>query len=481
MAELRFGFHTPTSQAQPQAATPPAAPAQGSAPGDRLVPVYEITVGGQPLAKEVAQTFMGCEIRQSIQLATMFLLRFHNPGGTVGDSSTFDPGGDVEVKLGYLGSLATVAKGTIVSVEPVFPQGEDPYVLVRGYGKGSTRLSQGKKTRTFQKQKVSDIVTQLAQEEGLQCEVDDTSVVHDYLLQNNQSNIEFMKELARRHHIELEVVAEEGKLRFQKPGSKGADAGSYEWGKNLKSFYVRKKSSDVHGEVVTKGWDPAQKKTITGSDKTQTSGSSSTVSPDKLAQKFGSATHQISIRPVSSTDEANALSHAAFNEKASEAQTGKGTILGSPDCKPGATIELDGLGSWSGKYYVTNATHLFHPSSGYTTEFFVKFQDPPSPSTPSEPIPQSKSEPPAPPSTFVELELVPVDQAEYVGTPYKITLPDGRVVEGRVDESRKVRIDGITTAGGVKVEIEPLEGHTVPGSGDDGGGDGGGGSDGGAG
>jgi phage protein D len=465
---LRFEFHSTQPQAAPAAAAAPQKQSQpiGSGTGDRLVPAYEITVDGQALSNDILQAFIGCEVRQSIKLATMFVLRFHNPAGSIGDSDTFNHGGDVEVKLGYMGALDTVAKGTIVSVEPVFPQGEDPYVIIRGYGGGSTKLSQGKKTRTFSKVKVSDIVQQLGQEEGLQVEADDTSVVHDYLMQNNQSNLEFIQELGRRHYREVEVIAEEGKLRFQPPGSKNASAGPFEWNKDLKSFYVRKTSHDVPSQVVAKGWDPSQKQTITGTDNTTAMGSSGSMTPDKIKQAFGgeTQTHQLSIRPMSSLDEANAMAHAAFNEKASEAQMGRGTILGNADVKPGITIELKGLGTWSGKYYVTNATHVFHPDSGYSTEFFVKYQDTSSPSTPAQAIPPAQQQQQQQQQTFVELELVPVDTADVVGTGYKITLPDGRVVQGRIDETRKVRIDGITNAGGVKVEIEPKQGHQVPGS-----------------
>jgi hypothetical protein len=155
--------------------------------------------------------------------------------------------------------------------------------------------------------------------------------------------------------------------------------------------------------------------------------------------------------------------------------------MGNTDVKPGSSIELKGIGSWSGKYYVTNAIHLFHPDTGYVTEFFGKYSDPQSENKPADPIPAIPPPPedkPAP--TFVELQVVPVDGAEVEGTAYKITLPDGTVKEGRVDETGRIRVDGIMNPGDVKIEVRPKDGHHVP---TPGGGDGGGDSsgDGGAG
>src|SRR5438045_3871420 len=81
---------------------------------------------------------------------------------------------------------------------------------------------------------------ELAREEGLEPEVEDTKLVHEYLLQNNQSNIDFIHELARRTFHEVEVAAGEKKLLFRKPRSKAQHAHALTWGRDLKSFYVRK-------------------------------------------------------------------------------------------------------------------------------------------------------------------------------------------------------------------------------------------------
>ena len=52
--------------------------------------------------------------------------------------------------------------------------------------------------------------------------------------------------------------------------------------------------------------------------------------------------------------------------------TGRGSCNGNPDLMARMVIELKGLGRrFSGKYYITSATHTIS-TSGYRTDFEVK-------------------------------------------------------------------------------------------------------------
>ena len=60
----------------------------------------------------------------------------------------------------------------------------------------------------------SQIAKQIASEMGLQADVDSTSQKFDYVFQNNQSNLNFLKQRAKRIDYEVEVA--ENKLIFKK-------------------------------------------------------------------------------------------------------------------------------------------------------------------------------------------------------------------------------------------------------------------------
>jgi len=126
----------------------------------------------------------------------------------------------VEILARSAGKDPTVPKrllvGEITTVEPDYPYGSAPVVVLRGYDRAH-RLHRGKKTRSFVQMTDSDIVTKIAREYGLKPEVDDTTEVYPYILENNQSDFEFIMERARR--LGFSFLVDDQSLFFKKPGS----------------------------------------------------------------------------------------------------------------------------------------------------------------------------------------------------------------------------------------------------------------------
>ena len=91
---------------------------------------------------------------------------------------------------------------------------------------------------------------QLAGEDGLSPDVEDTKDTHEWLCQNNQSNIDFIHELARRHGYEVDVT-DHGMLHFAKPKSEAGKLLTLTWGENLKSFYARSSVANVEARWST--------------------------------------------------------------------------------------------------------------------------------------------------------------------------------------------------------------------------------------
>ena len=338
-----------------------------------LVPTYSVTVDGAVLPDNITLFLQWIEIRQSIRLIDMAVLCFENPGGTVGDNALFKHGKEIEVELGYLGEIKWVFKGDIVSVEPEFPMGAAPMVQIRAYDR-LHRYRRGRKQRTFLNQKVSDVVTTLASEDGLSPDVEDTKLQHEYLLQNNQTNIDYIHELGRRHGYEVEVTDRGKKLFFKRPRYDQGKAHTLSWLKELKGFYVRKSVDNVPTEVQCRYWDMKQKKAITEKhDKVHGELEAIDVGPKEANKAFGKAEVLISLRQNVAPAEAKALAESVFNELALESVKGRGSAVGDTKIVPGMVLELLNLGTtWSGLYYVVATTQLYDRRSGYTTEFEVR-------------------------------------------------------------------------------------------------------------
>jgi Phage protein D len=105
----------------------------------------------------------------------------------------------------------------------------------------------------------SDIVKKIAKEVGIEFSartIDTSGAPHDYVFQENQTNMEFLRERAAR--IGFELFIQDGKLNFRKPKVDGSL--ELKWLKDLHSFRVRVSSTEQVSEVEVRGWDYSRKK-----------------------------------------------------------------------------------------------------------------------------------------------------------------------------------------------------------------------------
>lgn len=339
---------------------------------ERLVPDFKITLDGKPLSKDLLPQLHQVEVVQSVGLIDMAVLTLGNPHGSVADQPCFKHGTDLVVKAGYMGELEQVFRGDVVSLEPEFPTSGTPSVIVRAYDR-LHRYHRDRKQRIFLNQKVSDVISTLASEEGLSAKVEATKGPREYLFQNNQSNVELIQELARREGYEVEVD-EKGKLFVGKPRIKEQKRGVLTWGETLKSFYVRSSVNNVSTQVTVRYWDMLQKTKVIETNGPLEGKLEPIDAATAVAEKaFKKANRQVSIRPCTVAGEAKALATAIYNKQALESVQARATAIGEQKLIAGKIVELLGLGKmWSGLYYISGATHLFTPEGGYTTELLLR-------------------------------------------------------------------------------------------------------------
>ncbi|MFN0085517.1 MAG: phage late control D family protein [Blastocatellia bacterium] len=288
------------------------------------------------------------------------------------DGPRFKEGTKLEVTLGYDGRIVSLIKGEVTTLEPEFSENEAPTLKVQGYD-SLHRLRRGLKTKSYVRLKDSDIARQIASGLGLSAQVDDTGVTHEYLLQDNQTDIDFLMGRARR--IRYELAIENNVLHFRKATNDRDKVVSLEYGFTLRSFYPRLNTSSQVSEVLVQGWDAKIKKAITGrarsGDEVSKMGGRQ-LGASITESAFFATKNIITGVPVSSEGEANQIARGKFNDMAVEFITGEGTAIGNGDIKAGKVIELLKLGRrFSGLYYITSATHVID-SAGYSTKFTVE-------------------------------------------------------------------------------------------------------------
>lgn len=265
-------------------------------------------------------------------------------------------------------------QGEITAIETQFSEQTQAPIIIRGYDR-SHRLHRGVHNRSFQNMTDSDVVKKIAEEVSLETDqIDNSGEPHDYLFQENQSNMAFLRSRAAR--IGFELFVRDGKLNFRRPQAKDEPL-KLTWLKDVRSFHVRVTSTEQVQAVEVRGWDYTTKtpivstaqseQLITETDQEKTGSETSTVFD-------GLQPHPKLIvcdRPMFKRKEADAMAQALCNELGGEFVVADARAEGNPDIRPGLQVELKEMGPYTGQYYVTETRHVYAERT-YDTEFSVR-------------------------------------------------------------------------------------------------------------
>ncbi|MEO0989002.1 MAG: phage baseplate assembly protein V [Cyanobacteria bacterium J06639_14] len=399
-------------------------------------PIIQIEAADPDLMASFRRDVLQICIEESLDLPSMFTLVINNPYMPADDDTeTWRYESIIQlgtlVKLGFIGST-TEAKdsspsqgiiivGEITAIETHFTHQTKAPILVRGYDI-SHRLHRGRHNRSFQNKTDSDLVKQLAAEVGIEATdetVKPSGDPHEYLFQENQSNMEFLRERAARIGFELFVQGQQ--MHFRPP--KEGEILELQWLRDLESFRVRVTSAEQVSTVEVRGWDyrrqvnqeiveraprHASPPSVVRQQQTRNpqpqdrshsylpsfnrpsqTGADRLPSPhnrgevitetefgqgDRAAQ-FGENTpppHLFVVdKPVFSNEEAERLATALWNEVGGEFVQADARAPGNPAIRVGKVVDLQNMGRYTGQYYVTETRHVHHEGT-YTTEFSVR-------------------------------------------------------------------------------------------------------------
>jgi phage protein D/phage baseplate assembly protein gpV len=234
-----------------------------------LISHFYLKLGGEDAPAELMEDLGNIEVDDNLYLPDMFTVQVRDPRFTWADSPLLAVGQEVEIlAVGITDSSESQPRpvrliiGEITAVEPEYPYGSVPLLMLRGYDRAH-RLHRGKKTRTFLQVTDSDMVTRIAREYGLRPEIDATTEVHEYIMQNNQTDYEFIMERARR--IGFNFLVEDRSLVFKKPANMPSETIELEYGETLRHFRPRMSTASQFKEVLVRGWDAVNKREIIGS------------------------------------------------------------------------------------------------------------------------------------------------------------------------------------------------------------------------
>ena len=357
-----------------------------------FAPAFQVNVDGNRLAADVSKNIQQVSVTLQQDLMDTFTLTLANAYPQLrwthtDDANLFREASSVRISMGYVDDLHEVISGEITKISPSFPDTGMPTVNINGYTL-LHRLAGDQKTRPFPKITDKQIIEQIAGEVNLQVKADETGTQYDYVMQHNQTDLQFLAERAKR--IGFEMLVQKDTLLFRKPPEQAAKLYTLVWGQPqaagsggpntlpLKKFSTDLNIKNQYGDVMVRGYDPATKRTIIG---TATQADAAPMNQRRTgaqiaAGSFHRARQHIRVNvPVASQAEADLHARAIKNDNAMQLLTGSASTIGIPDLKPGSIVDLQGIGKrFNGFYYVSQATHSIS-SSGYSTDFSVQRND----------------------------------------------------------------------------------------------------------
>lgn len=271
----------------------------------------------------------------------------------------------VAISMGYGNQLEPMLVGSVGSAEPAFPQSGGPTVGVNGFGKLHDMMN-GTKTREWKGSSDSDRVKDNNAVETVVSEggygfdgvdVDETDLGFRRIVQDNQTDHEFLTERAWRY--DFEVFTRRDTFHFRAPKEDSDPEITLGYGDSLNAISLDISESIRLSEVEVRGTDPRGREKIVGS------APGNDPSGEKKTLRV----------PVESKHEADRIAEAEVSRTLRGRVRGSGDTVGIPELTAGKTIRLDGLAErFTGTYYIESADHRIG-SSGYTTSFRVRLPE----------------------------------------------------------------------------------------------------------
>ena len=348
-----------------------------------------LKLGGAKAPEELMKDILEIAVDESLHMPSMFIIKIHNVYVAASEDSEpwknekyFNIGD--QISIGFEASTTEdldfqvaekeerLIEGEITGIEVKFSHTSEAHIIVRGYDV-SHRLHRGRYNRSFLNCTDTDIVRRVAQEARIKIgQLDASGVPHEYVFQENQTNMEFLRERAAK--IGFELFVQDNKIHFCKPKSGGFL--KLDWLEDITSFDVRVTSAEQVSSVQVNSWDYGNKKLISETvSKEQLVTETGNADGSSISQKFKMKQPPKMIvvdQPVDTPKEAKQMAQALCNELSGEFVTADAKAVGNPMIRPGKVVTLENMGTrYSGKYYVTGTCHRYIHRK-YTTNFTVR-------------------------------------------------------------------------------------------------------------
>ncbi|WP_432666839.1 contractile injection system protein, VgrG/Pvc8 family [Wukongibacter baidiensis] len=337
------------------------------------VPAFKIMIEGKDVVQKEHMGIGEIVVETSINKADIFSFSVINAYEM--DKSQFKwtddyfvVGKKVEIKIGYIDKFFTVFDGYITSVKYESIKGEGPAVVVSGMD-SSFLMMKGRKSFIWTKKKHSDIVSEIAKKYKLKTEVSSTDIEFETVIQNHQTDYDFLNYLADINSYEVFVIG--STLYFRELNSDQSSALTLELNRNLIEFSYTMDLAEQIGEVIVRGYNDKKEEIEAKANSIDKLGNGDKDGVSLLRGIDKTNTIHYIYEPVISKKEAEDRAKSILAKRAMNFVFGEGVSIGIPEIMAGRYISIKGLwGTKTRLFYITSTIHSIN-DNGFNTYFKV--------------------------------------------------------------------------------------------------------------
>lgn len=280
---------------------------------------------------------------------------------------TLDFGKKIAIALGD----ERLFEGSISALAGRFPDGGTPQLGVCAEDRLQD-LRMTRRTRTFADASLADVLNRIAGDHGLQAQLSLQGETHKLLAQVNQSDLAFVRDLARRE--DAQVWIEGTQLKAAPRTRRGTATVALAWAGSLREFEVRADLAHQRTKLVGVGWNVADKQAAkheADESAIQAELGRTASGAQTLQRAFGARVETLAHGLPLDDAQARTLAQASYRHMARRFLVGRGVAETQGALRVGCKVAISGVGPlFEGDYTVTEVQVRFDPQQGLRTEFW---------------------------------------------------------------------------------------------------------------
>lgn len=337
------------------------------------LPTQQILIGGTAISSEYKVASI--DVSKVFNKVSYLRIAIYDGDAATADfvasnKDDFKPGKEIEVQAGYHSKNKTIFKGVIISHGLRIKKEKGHFLVIEARDK-AVKMTAARKCAYFYKMKDSEIIEQLAGDNGLEKDVEATDVKHDEMVQYHSSDWDFV--VSRAEMNGKLVLTDDNKLVVKKPDTAAEASLKLEFGATLMDFEADMDASSQYSAVKSHTWNYSEQALLESEGSNPKVTENGNITADDLAGVL--KVKELGLRHPGKflETEIKSWTDAQIVKNKLSRIRGRAKFQGYADIKPGMTVELKGVGErFNGKVFVSGVRHQIN-TANWTTDIQFGF------------------------------------------------------------------------------------------------------------